>query len=82
MLCISDAQLILLESKQNIDELSPLIIKYEAGKFYCILQKDDFMLLKQQRIDVYPAIIVLKGNMNYKLFMKKFGNVYCYIDKE
>ena len=63
---------------RNVVDLPPLIITYEIGKFYCMLQKDDFLKLKQQRVNVYQAVIVLKGNADYKLFMKQYGNVFHY----
>lgn len=67
--------------ERNVVGQPPLIITYETGKFYSTLQKDNFLKLKQQRVNVYQAIIVLKGNSNYKLFMKQYGNVFHYYDE-
>lgn len=59
----------------------PLIINFEAGKLYCEAQRDLLNRLKQQKINVYPSIIILKGNSEYKDFMKHFGTVLFYVDR-
>ncbi|ULL17028.1 hypothetical protein DVH26_22850 [Paenibacillus sp. H1-7] len=60
--------------------LPPLIIEYEKGKFYSYLQKELFAALKQSKINAFPAVIVLKGTTDYKLFMKHFGTVLFFVD--
>lgn len=61
--------------------ISPLIILYEEGKFLCTGQPGRVASLKQRKINAYPSIIVLKGNTEYRRFMKYYGNVLMYVDK-
>lgn len=60
--------------------VQPLIIQYVAGKFYCMLQQNLLAILKQQKINVFPTIIVMQGNTDYKRFMKYYGNIFFYVD--
>ncbi|OBZ09061.1 hypothetical protein A8L34_23235 [Bacillus sp. FJAT-27264] len=53
----------------------PLLIRYEAGKFYCIAQTELLAILKQRKVNAYPTIIVLNGHADYKSFMKHYGTV-------
>jgi hypothetical protein len=77
-----------IEGRENhIDEdndqaatLPPLLIQYEEGKFYCIAQKEILAALKQRKVNAYPTIIVMKGNANYKRFMKYYGNILSFVD--
>lgn len=69
------------ESNFNAAALPPLIIKYEEGKFYSIVQKELFAALKQRKINAYPTIIVLKGNADYKIFMKHYGKILFFVDR-
>ncbi|BFH62047.1 CD3324 family protein [Paenibacillus azoreducens] len=75
------------EGRTNTDEeddhasaLPPLLIQYEEGKFYCIEQKELLAVLKQRKVNAYPTIIVLKGNADYKIFMKNYGKILFFID--
>ncbi|WP_306293538.1 CD3324 family protein [Paenibacillus sp. 32352] len=74
-----------LEEEHGIEEdtaaLPPLLIQYEAGKFYCIVQQELLGTLKQHKVNAYPTIIVLKGNADYKRFMKYYGTVLFFVDK-
>ena len=65
----------------NGSALPPLIITYEEGKFYSIVQNELFAALKQSKVNAYPTIIVLKGNADYKLFMKLYGKVLFFVDR-
>jgi len=60
----------------------PLLIQYEAGKFYCTVQQDLLSLLKGRKINAYPSIIVLKGNADFKRYNNHFGNVFFYVKEE
>lgn len=61
--------------------LPPLLILYEGGKFYCIIQQELLSRLKQRKVNAYPTIIVLKGNADYKRFMKYYGTVLFFVDR-
>lgn len=61
--------------------LPPLLIQYAAGKFYCTIQRELLALLKQRKINAFPSIICLKENIEYKRFMKHFGNIFIFVDK-
>ncbi|MFF2912715.1 CD3324 family protein [Paenibacillus sp. NPDC057934] len=73
-----------VESEDNnriIDDAKthpPLLIRYEAGKFYCIAQKELLTILKQRKINAYPTIIILNGHADYKSFMKHYGTVLLF----
>jgi hypothetical protein len=60
----------------------PLLIQYEAGKFYCTVQQDLLSLLKGRKINAYPSIIFLKGNAVFKRYNNHFGNVFFYVKEE
>lgn len=61
--------------------LPPLLVLYEEGKFHCIVQKELLAVLKHRKVNAYPTIIVMKGNDDYKRFMKYYGNIFSYVDK-
>lgn len=65
----------------SLPDQSPLLIQYEAGKFYCTVQQELFASLKRYKINAYPAIIVLKGNADYRRFNEHFGNVLFYVNE-
>jgi hypothetical protein len=65
----------------HVPALPPLLIQYEEGKFYCIVQKGLLAAFIQRKVNAYPAIIVLKGNADYRRFMKYYGNVLFFIDQ-
>lgn len=65
----------------NVVALPPLIIKYEDGKFYSIVQQKLFTALKQRKVNAFPTIIVLNGNADYKKFMKHYGKVLYFVDR-
>lgn len=58
----------------------PLLIQYEAGKFYCTVQQELLASLKRSRVNAYPSIIVLKGNTDYRRFNAHFGGVLFYVN--
>ncbi len=60
----------------------PLLIQYEAGKFFCNVQQDLLSLLKGRKINAYPSIIVLKGNADFKRYNNHFGNVFFYVKEK
>lgn len=59
----------------------PLLVQYVEGAFYCTVQQELLASLKQRKVNAYPTIIVLKGNAEYKRFMKYYGNIFIYVDK-
>ncbi|TQR42590.1 hypothetical protein [Paenibacillus popilliae] len=61
--------------------LPPLLLQYEEGKFHCNFQIELLTVLKQRKVNAYPTIIVMKGNEDYKRFMKYYGTVFFYVDK-
>ncbi|WP_241675000.1 CD3324 family protein [Paenibacillus luteus] len=69
------------EADDPIAVLPPLLIQYEEGKFYCIVQNELLAALKQRKVNAHPTIIVLKGNADYKRFMKYYGTVLFFVDK-
>lgn len=69
------------ESHDDVFKASPLLIQYEEGKFFCTAQQVLLASLKQSKINAYPTIIVLKGNTEYRRFMKYYGNIFIYVDK-
>ncbi|OPA78667.1 hypothetical protein BVG16_12455 [Paenibacillus selenitireducens] len=60
---------------------APLLVQYEEGEFHYIVQKKLLNLLKQRKVNAYPTIIVMKGNDDYKRFMKFYGTISFYVDK-
>lgn len=69
------------ENDNHISTLPPLLIQYVEGKFYCIVQKELLSALQQRKVNAYPTIIVLKGNVDYKRFMKYYGTILFFVDK-
>jgi hypothetical protein len=69
------------EIDDHIATLPPLLIQYKEGKFYCIVQKELFGALKQRKVNAYPTIIALQGNVDYKRFMKYYGTILFFVDK-
>lgn len=70
------------EKDDYVSDPPPLLIQYEEGRFYCIVQQELLASLQQRKVNAYPTIIVLKGNAGYKRFIKYYGNVLFYVDKE
>ncbi|HBS44870.1 MAG TPA: hypothetical protein DEA91_11135 [Paenibacillus sp.] len=68
-------------SSAHVSALPPLLIEYGEGKFYCTVQQELLASLKRRKINAYPTAIVLKGNAEYKRFMKYYGNKFIYVDK-
>lgn len=60
-------------------QLPPLLIQYEAGKFYCTVQQELLLFLKRCKVNAYPSIIVLIGSADYKRYNSHFGNVFFYV---
>lgn len=69
------------ENDDHASTLPPLLVQYEEGNFHCIVQKELLAVLKQRKVNAYPTIIVMKRNVDYKRFMKYYGNIFMYIDK-
>lgn len=69
------------ESEDDVFALPPLLIEYGEGKFYYTAQQELLASLKRRKINAYPTAIVLKGNAEYKRFMKYYGNKFIYVDK-
>ncbi len=69
------------ETDGDLSDCPPLLVHYEEGKFYSVLQQALLSKLKQSKVNVYPTVILLKENAEYKRFMKHFGNVFIYVDK-
>jgi hypothetical protein len=69
------------EVEDQADAPPPLLVQYEEGKFYCSVQKELLAALKQRKVNAYPTIIVLKGNADYKRFMKNYGTILFFVDK-
>ncbi|MHA7963164.1 CD3324 family protein [Paenibacillus sp. CAU 1782] len=65
--------------KDSLSQQSPLLVQYEAGKFYCTVQQELFSLLKRCRVNAYPSIITLKGSADYRRYNNHFGNVFFYV---
>ncbi|WP_308635853.1 CD3324 family protein [Paenibacillus silvisoli] len=59
----------------------PLLVKYEEGKFYTIVQSELLGALKQRKVNAYPTIILLTGNADYKSFMRLYGSVLFFVDR-
>lgn len=66
------------ESADESTNQPPLLVQYEEGKFYCLLQHELLAVLKQRKINAYPTIFLLNGNADYKRFMRHYGNVMFY----
>ncbi|WP_326569857.1 CD3324 family protein [Bacillus niameyensis] len=69
-----------VQYNSNVADLPPLVIKFQEGKFYCVVQNDLFVTLKKQKVNAYPTIIVLNANTDYKIFMKHYGKVLFFVD--
>jgi hypothetical protein len=69
------------EEDDHTANLPPLFVQYAEGKFHCILQKDLLGVLKHRKVNAHPSIIVMKGNDDYKRFMKHYGTIFFYVDK-
>lgn len=57
----------------NMSDMPPLVIRFENDKFYVPVQTEMFMELKRYKVNVYPALILIRGNSDYKVFMKDYG---------
>lgn len=66
--------------EEDAAALPPLLVLYEEGKFHCIVQKELLAVLKHRKVNAYPSIIVMKGNDDYKRFMKYYGNIFFYVN--
>lgn len=66
---------------ENVADMPPLIIQFEMGKFYVMMQKEMFTALKKRKVNAYPAFILIKGNDDYKVFMKNYGRVLLFVDR-
>lgn len=70
-----------VDEDNDVAATPPLLIQYEEGKFYCIVQKELLAALNRRKVNAYPSIIVLKGNADYKRFMKNYGTILFFVDK-
>jgi hypothetical protein len=61
-------------------DLPPLLIKFELGKFYVMIQKEMFITLKKSKVNAYPSFIIIEGNDNYTLFMKNYEGTLFFVD--
>jgi Mor family transcriptional regulator len=70
-----------LIEKQNREGSNncPLIIRFENNKFYVEVQKERFTELKLCKVNTYPAFILIKGNVDHKVFMKNYGKVLMFV---
>ncbi|MFK7693221.1 CD3324 family protein [Paenibacillus sp. HJGM_3] len=68
------------ETNLNITDRAPLIIRYDEGKLYSVVQQELLAALKQRGVNAYPTIIVLKRSADYKRFMKQYGQVLFFVD--
>lgn len=66
---------------ENLSDMPPLIIQFNMGKFYVTVQKEMFIALKKRKVNAYPAIILIKKNDDYKMFMKNYGRYLLYVNK-
>lgn len=64
----------------NISEMPPLIIRFVNNKFHVLIQNDMFSILKKRMVNAYPAIILIKGNDDYKLYKKNYDQNLFYIN--
>lgn len=69
-------------SQDDVLQQPPLLIHYEAGKFYCIMQQELLSLLKRGKVNAYPSIILLKGSADYRRYHNYFGKVFFYVKEE
>lgn len=66
---------------RNVSDMPPLIIRFVKGKFNVAVQTEMFIALKKRKINAYPAFIVIRGNADYKAFMKNYGKHLLLVDK-
>lgn len=80
-------RLIEMEELENNEEADyfvnsePLIVHYEGNRFYVRSQKDLFFALKAQRVNAYPAFVIVTKREEYKKFMNSFGRHFISVDK-
>lgn len=75
-----------LEGSGEVDaseNMEPLIVHYEGNRFYVRSQKekDLFLALKAQRVNAYPAFIIVSKREEYKKFMNGFGRYFISVNK-
>jgi len=68
-------------AEDDTTDSTPLLVQYKEGKFHCVVQKELLAVLKQRKVNAFPTIIVMKGNDDYKRFMKYYGTIFFYVDK-
>lgn len=66
-----------VECCSGVDE--PLIITYQNGKFEVDCQQELYSGLKQQKINAYPALIVVQKE-EYKQFERQFGRYFIVVN--
>lgn len=70
------------EEDDRAAALPPLLVQYEDGQFHCIVQTELLAALKHSKTNAYPTIVVMKGNGDYKRFMKYYGTAFFFVDQE
>lgn len=65
---------------RNVSDMPPLVIKFVENKFYVTEQTEMFIALKKRKVNAYPAFILIRGNADYKTFIKNYGKHLLFID--
>ncbi len=72
----NDAESTKVESPLLTEE--PLILSFQDGKFRVDCQRELYNGLKQQKINAYPAVLMVKRE-EYKLFERQFGRYFIIV---
>jgi len=72
----NDAESTKVESPLLTEE--PLILSFQDGKFRVDCQRELYNGLKQQKINAYPAVLMVKRE-EYKMFERQFGRYFIIV---
>ncbi len=69
---------------QTVDDYdtSPLIVSYIDGVFSLPVDENRPKLLKERKINAYPAVILMKGIADHKRFMTHYGRHLMFVSQD
>ena len=78
---VEAARIKLPESQEEIEIFSeePLIVTFRNGKFEADCQQELFLRLKQQKVNAYPALLMIQKE-EYRQFERYFGRHFILVN--